>query len=207
LFDPASEFGNHINLPADFDEVDELAAPFGPLPPCPKSSPSNSMKKIPEEDESCSSSSANLSSIPKTEVEVFEFREVEASPAKPSKEACAQTNLSDGDQSPPGPAIQSEPTAPSPPPTNPAAVRATNPLLGCSPSHKPSAADSVVKDLEVDDEDEDELEFPSEKSSVCDCPAHVHDRESPLLMAQVRDAVRMSRTIKNSLSEACRYDF
>jgi len=101
LFDPASEFGNHINLPADFDEVDELAAPFGPLPPCPKSSPSNSMKKIPEEDESCSSSSANLSSIPKTEVEVFEFREVEASPAKPSKEACAQTNLSDGDPVPP----------------------------------------------------------------------------------------------------------
>ena len=64
-----------------------------------------------------------------------------------SQEACAQTNLSDGDQSPPGPAIQSEPTAPSPPPTNPAAVRATNPLLGCSPSHKPSAADSVAKDL------------------------------------------------------------
>lgn len=157
-----------------------MAAPFGPLPPCPKSSPSNSMKKIPEEDESCSTSSANISSIPKTEVEVFEFREVEASPAKPSKEACAQTNLSD-DQSPPGPAIQSKPTAP-PLPTNQPAARPTNPL-GCS-APKPAAADPAAKELEVDDEDEDELEFPSEKSSVCDCPAHVHDRESPLLMAQ-----------------------
>lgn len=69
-----------------------------------------------------SSSTDNLSSMPKTEVEVFQFREVEASPAKPSKDVGAQVGLSE----------------------------------------------------------ETELDILSDRSSVCDCPAHVHDKEFPL---------------------------
>lgn len=48
-------------------------------------------------------------------------------------------------------------------------------------------------------------EVLSNKSSACDCPAHVHDRESPLQIAEVRDAVRVSRTLKNS--EPSRFNF
>lgn len=73
------------------------------------------------------SSTDNLSSIPKTEVEVFQFREVEASPVKPSKDVGAQVEL---------------------------------------------CFQQVTKELELDN--------LSDRSSACDCPAHVHDKEFPL---------------------------
>merc|ERR1719210_931775 len=42
----------------------------------------------------------------------------------------------------------------------------------------------------------DDDDAASNQGSNCDCPAHVHDRESPLEIAEVRDAVRVSRTLK-----------
>jgi hypothetical protein len=54
-------------------------APDGPLPPCPSSSPSLGAQEGQENSiASSDSSTGNLSSIPKTEVEVFEFREIES---------------------------------------------------------------------------------------------------------------------------------
>ena len=56
--------------------------------------------------------------------------------------------------------------------------------------------------ISVQDEDdvEDELEFPSEQSSACDCPAHLHDRESPLLIAQV-----INQSINQSINQPLIY--
>jgi len=72
---------------------------------------------------------------------------------------------------------------------------------------KQKSQENRAKDLDDPDDREVELQFGSGRSSACDCPAHIHDRESPLLIAQVRDAVRVSRTITNSLSDICSYDF
>jgi len=184
---------------------EENEAPFGPLPPCPKSSPSNSIRLMPDDEMrtgSDTSSSANLSSIPKTEVtqvEVFEFREVEASPCRNSKEAGAQTTSS---------TAQSVANSP---PSKPDMARSASPAVRARKSGHSSSAgvgtslpqhvasrlkcekgkskerkekEPPPKAMDELDEDELELEFPSEKSSACDCPAHIHDRESPLLIAQ-----------------------
>lgn len=129
------------------------------------------MQRIEEvEEESQSSSSANLSSIPKTEVEVFEFREVEASPSKPSREAGAQTNqtqlLLKSNHVRPKPEVQ---------------VQAVPPTV-YNPPNEPSC-----QEADLGDEPEAELErleVLSDRSSACDCPAHIHDRESPLEIAQ-----------------------
>lgn len=50
----------------------------------------------------------------------------------------------------------------------------------------------------------EEADLPmSNRSSPCDCPAHIHDRESPLEIAQeLRDAVRVSRTLKSNTSKS-----
>jgi len=57
----------------------------------------------------------------------------------------------------------------------------------------------------------DDDDAASNQGSNCDCPAHVHDRESPLeiaeVIAKVRDAVRVSRTLKNSSTELSRFNF
>jgi len=208
---------------------EDTEAPFGPLPPCPKSSPSNSIRLMPDEEPrsgSNTSSSANLSSIPKTEVEVFEFREVEASPCKNSREAGAQTTSTGGTGSSPHTATatatannidsnKSHPTRTHAQSAEPSLAHHVTNRLKCEKGKSREGKQSkqgkeqkqqVLEDLQ--DDDELELELPgSEKSSACDCPAHIHDRESPLLIAQVRDAVRVSRTIKNSLSDTVRYDF
>jgi len=63
--------------------------------------------------------------------------------------------------------------------------------------HQCSHAAAVSADMEP--------EVTSLRSSACDCPAYVHDRESPLQIAEVRDAVRVSRTLKNS--EPSRFNF
>jgi len=57
----------------------------------------------------------------------------------------------------------------------------------------------------------DDDDAASNQGSNCDCPAHVHDRESPLeiaeVIAKVRDAFRVSRTLKNSSTELSRFNF
>lgn len=43
----------------------------------------------------------------------------------------------------------------------------------------------VPQSREIEEGPEKELDFPpSDQESMCDCPAHIHDRESPLLLAQ-----------------------
>jgi len=69
--------------------------------------------------------------------------------------------------------------------------------------HQCSHSGALVSTHTIHNEDLDEV--LSNKSSACDCPAHVHDRESPLQIAEVRDAVRVSRTLKNS--EPSRFNF
>lgn len=138
------------------------------------------MQRIEEvEEESQSSSSANLSSIPKTEVEVFEFREVEASPAKPSREAGAQTNQAQSTL-----LLPANHVAPKPEVT----AHQTKPAA-TSPVNNPTKNSNHVtcQEAELDDAAEAELErleVLSDRSSACDCPAHIHDRESPLEIAQ-----------------------
>jgi len=117
-------------------EINYNMAPYAPLPPTPKSSPSNSLKKIPGD--SNDSSTANLSEIPKTEVEVFEFREVEASPMKPSAEAESQTQQrpKDTHKSPVKPSPAPRPlTPPIPPPM---------PIMDSKPTYAPTTAPSTT---------------------------------------------------------------
>ena len=66
--------------------------------------------------------------------------------------------------------------------------------------HNPSAPfghffHSDVKDDLVNDVEEElaDLDALSDKSSLCDCPAHVHDRETPLEI----DKVRIGWTVLN----------
>jgi len=49
---------------------------------------------------------------------------------------------------------------------------------------KQKSQENRAKDLDDPDDREVELQFGSGRSSACDCPAHIHDRESPLLIAQ-----------------------
>jgi len=69
--------------------------------------------------------------------------------------------------------------------------------------HQCTHSGALVTTQQTHSEELDEV--MSNKSSACDCPAHVHDRESPLQIAEVRDAVRVSRTLKNS--EPSRFNF
>ena len=38
-----------------------------------------------------------------------------------------------------------------------------------------------------------DLDALSDKSSLCDCPAHVHDRETPLVIDKVRRGGRVQQ--------------
>ncbi len=58
--------------------------------------------------------------------------------------------------------------------------------LGASSVH--DSHEYRVQEADLGDEVEAELErleVLSDRSSACDCPAHIHDRESPLEIAQV----------------------
>jgi len=138
-------------------------------------------------------------------VEVFEFREVEASPCKNSREAGAQTTSTGGTGSSPHTATatatatannidsnKSHPTRTHAQSAEPSLAHHVTNRLKCEKGKPREGKQSkegkeqkqqVLEDLQ--DDDELELELPgSEKSSACDCPAHIHDRESPLLIAQ-----------------------
>jgi len=143
-------------------------APDGPLPPCPTSSPSLGAQEGQENSiASSDSSTGNLSSIPKTEVEVFEFREIESRAKVETEEAGAQTV---GRISPPVAEVHQalhQPEATTPPPDQPLDLM-----------------DEVDEELaELAD-----LDDISNRSSACDCPAHVHDREFPLEIAKGHEA-------------------
>jgi len=142
--------------------------PDGPLPPCPASSPSLGAQEGQENSlASSDSSTGNLSSIPKTEVEVFEFREVESRAKVETEDAGAQTV---GRVSPPVAEMHQ-------------AVH-----------QQEAAASPTIQPMDLMDEvDEElaelaELDNLSNKSSACDCPAHVHDREFPLEIAKGHEA-------------------
>ena len=125
--------------------MSDLASLPPPLEePSPPSTPSNS----------------SPSTIPKTEVEVFHFRAVPCSPARPSREVGAQVKEA---------------------------------MLGSTFQH------DIKDDLGFHENAvEDELahlDALSDKSSLCDCPAHVHDRETPLEI----DKVGMYRVINWNL--------
>jgi len=170
---------NNVNLKANNDCIrgsgslqkiraaTPQGAPDGPLPPCPTSSPSLGAQEAQENSlASSDSSTGNLSSIPKTEVEVFEFREIESRAKVETEEAGAQTV---GRVSPPVAEVhqavhQQETTPP--------------------PSQPLDLMDEVDEELaELAD-----LDDISNRSSACDCPAHVHDREFPLEIAKGHEA-------------------
>lgn len=107
---------------------------------------------------------------------MFEFREVEASPSKPSREAGAQTkqsmlNTKSADASADSGGQKS-------------ADNIGNQLVAKLKCEKQKSVEKAAKELDDLDDRELELEFESGRSSACDCPAHVHNRESPLLIAQ-----------------------
>ena len=76
-----------LNLFDESEDFPPIPSPFefGPLPPCPASTPSPKMERIVEVTETMSSAS-ETGSIPQTEVEVLEFKEVVMSPRQDNED-------------------------------------------------------------------------------------------------------------------------
>ena len=79
--------GSLLNLFDEAEDFPPIPSPFefGPLPPCPASTPSPKMERIAEVTETMSSSS-ETGSVPQTEVEVLEFKEVVMSPKQDNED-------------------------------------------------------------------------------------------------------------------------
>ena len=80
-----------LNLFDESEDFPPIPSPFefGPLPPCPASTPSPKMERIVEVTETVSSAS-ETGSLPQTEVEVLEFKEEVMSPKQDEEDVCIE---------------------------------------------------------------------------------------------------------------------
>ena len=89
------------------------------------------------------------------------------------------------------PSSPAQPPPPAPPPPPPAALGSQVTSLACEASSR-----LLLNGREKSDtSDVAPGSVSSPVTSPCDCPAHLHDRESPLVISQVRGQVRSGQEI------------
>jgi len=206
---PASEQentknGSLLNLFDESEDYPSIPLPFafGPLPPSPVSTPSPKMERIVEVTETLSSSS-DSGSIPQTEVEVLEIKENLLSPRMDKQEGW---KVQENPQQIHNKSCSKDKYEITPSVTNKEHFKHTKDIKHETKKEKRRK----VKKEEIEKESmknpkksskkrsdhkeyyeecqptADADEVMSNASSACDCPAHVHDRESPLKISEVR---------------------
>ena len=190
-----------LNLFDESEDFPPIPSPFefGPLPPCPASTPSPKMEKITEVTETYSSSSAT-GSIPQTEVEVLDLKEIVMSPRLDKEEIWTEQasldqnermhdmKTEDIDQHSKHDIENTESTLTlkrNKKEKKAKEQKSTKSIPKANRKKREKAEYCTEHQLLPTDQykhDEEVLSI----GSPCDCPAHVHDRESPLKIAEVK---------------------